>query len=393
MTDGDSRHPCWGRILDLDAHVMFDGEVFSELLGREFDDAIRPWIDSLAGGITDEQRRSARERAEADVGSVRGFLALGAVDPDDRVLAMDRMGIRRQLVLPPVAWPTLDDERPGAAATRHRYNDWVGAWAKGRDRLAPVAQLALHDPAVAVAEAERIATAGFRAVEVPFAAPPGDCAPSADVWDPLWSLLAAAHIAVVLHLGGAGPGAAVPPRRAGIDPGWNRVDRLEPGDFPRGMEILRENARAGPVGIATLHVPAEVFLTSLVLGGALERHPGLHLVVLEMGGQWVSSWVERLDAVASGYRRFGLSPLDIRPSEVIRRQVRITPFESNQVADWLDRDGLEEVYAFASDFPHAEGGRDPVARLTRALEGRGDVALERFFVANAAAILGDDGAS
>jgi predicted TIM-barrel fold metal-dependent hydrolase len=389
MTGGGRDHPCHGRILDLDGHVMFEGAVFSELLGPAFDGPIRRWVDGLTSNVTAEQRAEARSRAAGDVGAVRGFLALGAVDPDDRLLALDQLGIHRQLVLPPVAWPTLDDERPGALATRRRYNDWVAGWAKGRDRLAPAAQLALHDPGEAVLEAERIADAGFRSVEVPFAAPPGGVAPSAAVWDPVWSVLARAGVALVLHLGGAGPGAAVPPRRAFLDPGWNLADRLEPGEFPRGMEGLRENARAGTVGLATLHLPVEVFLTSLVLGGALERHPDLNVLVLEMGAQWVSSWVERVDGVAEGYRNFGLAPLALRPSEVIRRQVRIAPFERNPIGSWLARDGLEEVYAFASDFPHAEGGRDPVRRLTRALDDLGAPAVERFFVTNAEPILGD----
>jgi predicted TIM-barrel fold metal-dependent hydrolase len=252
----------------------------------------------------------------------------------------------------------------------------------------PAALLALHDPRQAIDDAERIAAAGFRAVEVPFAAPPADRSPAADAWDALWALLAGEGIALVLHLGAAGPGAAVAPARHFFTPGWNRAERLAPGRFPRSMEVLRENAMAGPVGLATLHVPAEVFLTSLVLGGALERHPRLHVVVLEMGGQWVSSWVERLDGIAAGYRTFGLEPLTLRPSEVIRRQVRITPFERNDVGAWLDRDGLDEVYAFASDFPHAEGGRHPVERFRRSLARRGDAALERFFVTNAAPILG-----
>ena len=237
-------------------------------------------------------------------------------------------------------------------------------------------------------EAERIAAAGFRAVEVPFAAPPGGCSPAADAWDPLWEVLASASIAVVLHLGGGGVGTAVKVAAPISLPGWYDAERLAPGLFPRGMEVLRENAMAGGIALATLHLPAEVFLTSLILGGGLERHPGLRVVVLEMGAQWVSSWVERLDAVATGYRAFGLRPLELLPSEVIRRQVRVTPFERNQLGAWLDRDGLREVYAFASDFPHAEGGRNPVARLSKALAGHGDDVLERFFVTNASPILG-----
>jgi uncharacterized protein len=391
-SSGEPPPAWWGRILDLDAHVMFDGEVFSELLGPEFDAEIRPWIDSLTSRITAEQRADARRRAQEDVGSVRGFLALGAADPDDRLVALDGLGIDRQLLLPPVSWPTLDDDRPGARATRQRYNDWMAAWAKGSDRLVPAALLAMHDPADALVDAERIVAAGFRAVEIPFAAPPGGCSPAAEVWDPLWRLLDDASVAVVLHLGGGGAGTAATPPRTFVAPGWYAAERLAPGLFPKGMEVLRESAKAGAVALATLHVPAEVFLTSLILGGGLERHSGLRVVVLEMGAQWVSSWVERIDGVAMGYRAFGLRPLELLPSEVIRRQVRVTPFERNQVGAWLDRDGLQEVYAFASDFPHAEGGRNPVARLSKALAGRGGDVLERFFVTNASPILGPVGA-
>jgi predicted TIM-barrel fold metal-dependent hydrolase len=380
--------PYQGRILDLDGHIMFGPEVFSELLGEELGRDVCAWVGALLDGITAEDRAEARRRAMEDVRAIRGFLALGADDPDDRLLALDALGIHRQLVLPPVSWPTLDDRRPAARTTRRRYNDWMAAWAKGRSRLVPVAQLALHDPGAALDDAEEIAAAGFRAVEVPFAAPPGDRSPAADAWDPVWALLAEARVAVVLHLGGAGAGTAVEPPRRFLPAAWYDAERLAPAPYPERFAMMRENAKAGPVGLATLHVPAEVFLSSLILGGTLERHPGLRFVVLEMGGQWISSWVERLDAIAAGYRMFGIEPLELMPSDVIRRQVRVAPFERNPVGAWIDRDGLDEVYAFASDYPHSEGGRDPIGRFNATLGDRGEAALERFFVQNASGILG-----
>lgn len=377
-----------GRILDLDGHVMFGPDVFSELLGPEHAGPILAWLRPMFAGVTPELRASARERALDDVGAVRGFVALGAQDPSDRLLALDLLGIDRQLILPPVAWPTLDTAGETALASRHRYNDWIANWCSESDRLIGVAQLALHDPVESLVQAEQIVAQGFRAVEVPFAAPPGDRSPGDAAWDPLWKLLEANGVSVVLHLGGAGPGAAVPAPRQFFDAGWTAISHLETDLFPECMKSLSDNVNAGPVSLATLHLPAEVFLTSLILGGALDRVPGLHVVVLEMGAQWVSSWVERLDGVAETFAMFGLPRLPERPSTYIQRQLRITPFERNNVTDWIERDGLDQVYAFASDFPHAEGGHDPIGRLSRTLAPLGEQALEQFFVKNAASIFG-----
>jgi predicted TIM-barrel fold metal-dependent hydrolase len=238
-------------------------------------------------------------------------------------------------------------------------------------------------------QANTIVARGFRAVEVPFAAPPGARSPGDPSWDPMWKLFEANGVAVVLHLGGAGAGTAVPAARSFLDRGWTSISHLQTDLFPECMKTLSENVNAGPVSLATLHLPAEVFLSSLILGGALERHPGLQVVVLEMGAQWVSSWVERMDGVAGTYGMFGLPQLKDLPSTCITRQVRITPFERNNVAEWIGRDGLDQVYSFASDFPHAEGGHDPIGRLSRTLAPLGDAAAERFFVANASSILGD----
>lgn len=377
-----------GRILDLDGHVMLGPEVLDGLLGPACGEDLLRWIGALTEHIEADAREAARQRALDDPRQVRGWLALGADDPADRLLALDRLGVRRQLLLPPVAWPTLDDDRPEAAESRWRYNSHVAAWAGGSDRLVPVAMLAMRDPVEAVTDAERIAELGFRAVEVPFAAPPGGLSPGDSAWDPLWACLAGAGIAAVLHLGGAGVGAAVPPPRSFLDPGWRQAQRLDPGPYPQSLATVRANAMGIPVSLATLHLPAETFCSSLILAGGLDRHPDLRVVVLEMGAQWVSSWVERLDAIADSYPTFGLPPLASRPSEAIRRQLRVTPFERNDVATWVERDGLAEVYAFASDYPHAEGGRDPAATFGRNLARLGPGAIERFFVANAAEVLG-----
>jgi predicted TIM-barrel fold metal-dependent hydrolase len=143
---------------------------------------------------------------------------------------------------------------------------------------------------------------------------------------------------------------------------------------------------AGPFDLATLHLPAQVFLSVMVLGGVLSRHPGLAVGVMELGAAWVPSWVAGLDQAATGFRRFGLPLPSELPSEAVRRQVRVSPFNLEPVADYL-QSGLPEVFAFSTDYPHSEGGRDPVTRLTTALEPLGTDALDQFFVTNGSRLL------
>ena len=183
----------------------------------------------------------------------------------------------------------------------------------------------------------------------------------------------------MLHVGGGGPGGAMWPERPFLDPAWGAAPALR---HPELGSML-----AGPFDLATIHLPAQVFLSAMVLGGVLARYPTLAIGVMELGAAWVPSWVAGLDQAATGFRRFGLPLPRELPSEAIRRQVRVSPFNREPVATYMESTGLTEVFAFSTDYPHGEGGRDPVGRLTAALEPLGDEALERFFVTNGSRLL------
>ena len=78
-----------------------------------------------------------------------------------------------------------------------------------------------------------------------------------------------------------------------------------------------------------------------------------------------------------------------KPSDCLRRNVRVTPFPQEPVAVYLDRWGLDEVWAFSSDFPHAEGGTAPVEDYSRMLAGPNRAAERRaFFVDNGFLLIG-----
>lgn len=365
-----------GHIVDVDAHVMLDAASAADWVGPE----LAAWVEQFTTEVTPAIRAAARARSDADVWDVRGWLGLGAADPADRLVALDRMGVARQLVFPPVTLPALLDGDADARQALHRYNDAALDWATGgAGRLFPVLQLPAGDVDTIVDAVRRGAARGAGAAELAFANPPGGRSPADPALDRLWAALADAGVSLVLHVGGGGPGGALLPHRPFLDPAWGASPSLRQAD----LGLL-----AGPFDLATIHLPAQVFLTALVLGGVLSRHPALTVGVLEMGAAWVPSWIASLDQAATGFRRFGLPLPTELPSDAVRRQVRVSPFNAEPIADYFAWPGLGDMLAFSTDYPHAEGGRDPVNRIATTLEPLGEDAATRFFVANGSRLFG-----
>ncbi|HEY6597895.1 MAG TPA: hypothetical protein VIZ30_01190, partial [Pseudomonadales bacterium] len=48
----------------------------------------------------------------------------------------------------------------------------------------------------------------------------------------------------------------------------------------------------------------------------------------------------------------------------------------------------DRLYLFSSDYPHTEGGRHPLGRFGASLAGRGEATLERFYAGNFASLFG-----
>ena len=67
-----------------------------------------------------------------------------------------------------------------------------------------------------------------------------------------------------------------------------------------------------------------------------------------------------LEAFAKTEER--LRQLALRPSEYVRRQIRVTPYPTEPVG-WIIEQAGEEVCLFSSDYPHVEGGRNPIKRF------------------------------
>jgi predicted TIM-barrel fold metal-dependent hydrolase len=177
----------------------------------------------------------------------------------------------------------------------------------------------------------------------------------------------------MLHVGGGGR----PLRRAFHENGMPPTT-----DFLGGGENIRSK------DFMVLHHPPETFLACMVLDGIFERFPGLRGGCIEQGAMWVVPLLRRLDVAQESFARTEPAlRLPLRASEYLRRQVKFTPYPTEPVG-WMIEEAGPELFLFSSDYPHPEGGRDPLTRFERSLDGLAEDVKERFYSRNFAEMMG-----
>ena len=89
--------------------------------------------------------------------------------------------------------------------------------------------------------------------------------------------------------------------------------------------------------------------------------------MIELGAGWVPQMLARLDWIAEIWSKSEpeLAALTRKPSEQIIEQMAFTPYVYEDVGD-LIRQSDSRLYMFSSDYPHTEGGRQPLGRFSAA---------------------------
>ena len=102
--------------------------------------------------------------------------------------------------------------------------------------------------------------------------------------------------------------------------------------------------------------------------------------MIEQGAIWVPSWMRQMESAFEAFVRHEerLQALSMRPSEYVRRQIRVTPYPTEDVG-WIIEQAGPEVCLFSSDYPHVEGGRRPIERFEASPRRRVDEASARRF--------------
>ena len=73
--------------------------------------------------------------------------------------------------------------------------------------------------------------------------------------------------------------------------------------------------------------------------------------------------------------------LEMRPSDYVRRQMKFTPYPTEDVG-WIIEQAGPEIAMFNSDYPHVEGGRRPIERFERSLGDASEEVRQAFYCDN-----------
>jgi predicted TIM-barrel fold metal-dependent hydrolase len=386
---------------DADAHIMEP----PSWLRDHADPAVRDRIQPLrypggnelrqSGDVAEQQRDlesafaklAARHASDdyrateaAEITSRKNFAATGSFVAEDRGRALDLLGFSSQLVFNTFHNRRLHDWEHGgdldlAYGAARAHNRGMVEFCSVDERLLATCYVPLVDLDRAAAMADEAIAMGAAALLVASGCPPGH-SPSHVGLDPVWARAQEAKLPVVFHVGGTGDL---------IDPAYFANGLPVPPDFHGGEENFRSVDYMGIPG------PPAQTLATMIFDGVLERFPELRIGVIEQGAIWVPSWTRQMESAFEAFARHEdrLRSLSLRPTEYVTRQVRFTPYPTDDVG-WIIEQSGPEICLFSSDYPHVEGGRRPIERFEQSLAASSidASAREAFFRDNMADLMG-----
>lgn len=369
-------------LFDADTHIMELPDFLRKYADPDIRDLL-PLVDYGRSLVTDEEvavivengSQHSEEHKQKLIGlgdkmiqEIKEIQALGAFDKHDRVIANDMLGFQKQVVfathslhMPFSPSSKIEDRlRYGGARAHNRH---MADFCSIDDRLMGVAAIPLENPELALEEVKWSLDNGLEAMWIPHRLA-GDRSPTHVDYNPIWSLLQEAQVPLVFHVGG---------NPLQLKPEWSNNGRGVTKDWMGGGENVRAR------DAAVLHQGIETFVSMMILDGVLEEFPQLKMASVELGAGWVPEVLVRLDQIHKAYSRVDerLKGFTRTPSEQITEQMAFTPFVFEDVSRLVEQSN-DELYLFSSDYPHTEGGRDPIARFEAVMQGMPQASIDKF---------------
>jgi predicted TIM-barrel fold metal-dependent hydrolase len=267
---------------------------------------------------------------------------VGTASAQDRLKCLDLDGMDAEVIFPPVvtgprAWRNVRDDDAYLSLVR-AWNDFIAEEyaAEAPDRLFPVGVIPMAGVANSIAEMQRCAGLGLKAVMLS-AFPSGKGHPTPDD-DVFWAEALKMRMPLTIH----------------VD-----LDRSGPRDGP--MVVWKRTAGVADLGpqVGRFAQRGAVNAVQLMLDGVFDRFPELRILMAENQIGWVPTFMtvadERYDRHLDwAVELLGFEPLKHgHPSDYIRRHI-LWGFQRDpagvELRHWM---GVENLI-WGSDFPHQE---------------------------------------
>jgi uncharacterized protein len=373
-----------GRVVhDADSHIFEppgyaeryadpkDREALAEALGAR---ESPKFIESVL-----EKQRDPEFRAhDADEIMLRkNHVALGAMLREDRPAALDHLGFASQLVftttyLAPLRSFDLGDDVDLAYALATGHNRGIVDFCSVDKRLLPVCYVPFRDIDRAGEAAKEAIAIGAKALMIA-SNPPREHSQSHIGFDRVWAQAQEAGLPILFHVGGEQP--------------MNRV--YKNNGLPPVPDFHGGDTNFTSVSYMAIPYAPMQTLSTLIIDGVFDRFPELKFGAIELGASWVPGWMRAMDSAAGAFARNEerLQRASLTPSGFVRRQLRVTPYP-HEDAGWIIANSGAEVAMFSSDYPHVEGGRNPMKRFEASLAECSTEERDGFFRSNFVDLMG-----
>jgi predicted TIM-barrel fold metal-dependent hydrolase len=295
-------------------------------------------------------------------------------DRDARLGQLTEQQIERSIMYPG-GWALMAEAYLSGVDTLYdnleSFNRWIDEdWGFAyQERIYAPALLSLRDLDRACAELDRVLAAGARFVLLQ-AGPAYGRSPGDPYFDPFWARLNEAHASVAYHIGEFHY-----QENVAAQWGWGLVP---PFQFSAWQWQNTYGER-----------PITDTLSALIFDNVFGRYPNINVLVSEFGSEWVPHFIRHMDK-SRGMGRNGPwlgGQLTERPSAVFKQHVRVVPYPEDDTVGLVDQLGTVECLVMGSDWPHAEGLREPADFYAR-VAGLGEDNRRGFLRDNGLKLLG-----
>ncbi|HEY5699694.1 MAG TPA: amidohydrolase family protein [Acidimicrobiales bacterium] len=359
-----SRGVRWAEI-DGRRRLVIGGKVNSYVANPTFDPVAKP------GSLFEWYRGNPEQKTIVEAFGELEPIRPEYRDPAARLAVMDQQHVGATLLFPTLGVGVEDalrDDPEAAAEAFHAFNLWLEEdWGyRYEGRIFAVPYIQMLDPEAAADELRAVLDRGAIVVNVrnaPVPAPGGHRSPFDPAYDPFWGLAAESRVVVATHAGNDGYDAL--------------IGMWEPGGAE--SSLFRSPLR----NVVTKNRAVSDFYATAVCHRIFERFPGLRLASVENGASWIPDLLHRLADAANRNPGYFAQ----HPSETFGEHVWATPFWEDDVPS-IAGDFRTDRLLLGSDWPHAEGTREPLEFVTDTLAGLPAEEVQRIARDNAVALLG-----